>query len=632
MHALLLLLLLADDPVREEIVVTATAEEEQTTAASEGVIEQKELVLRPLKRAGDVLESVPGVIVTQHSGEGKANQYYLRGFNLDHGTDLAIDVAGVPVNMPTHAHGQGYADANFLIPELISEVRYRKGPYFADEGDFATAGAVHIDYASMLERPLVMLQGGTFGFGRALVAASPRVGNGFLMMAIEATHNDGPWVRPDDYRRTNALLRFSNSAWSVTAMAYDARWSASDQVPLRAVDGGLISRFGNLDASNGGETSRHVLAADWSRNGTRVAAYAMQYRLDLFSNFTYFLDDPVHGDQFEQEDDRVVYGVRASHEWMAGRARHAVGLQARRDDIGKVGLYHTAARERLDTVREHALAQTSGAVYFQSAMQWHPRLRTTAGARVDRYRFDVERTSEASLVSPKLSVVAGPWRKTELYANAGGGFHSNDGRSADGGTPLVRTRGAEVGVRTRIRGVEATAALWRLDIGSELVFVGDAGTTEAGGATRRNGLELGAAVRVRDWLALDGQWAYSRARFRNGDHVPGAVEGVASAGISVVDLHRFSGELRYRWFGPRPLVEDNSVRSSASGLLNARIGYALTPRLRLDADVFNALDADASDVDYFYTSRLRTESAPVDDVHFHPVERRSLRIGVTTTF
>lgn len=627
------MLLLAVQPVQEEIVVTAKKEEgKPAAAATEGVVAQEELARRPLKRAGDVLESVPGVIVTQHSGEGKANQYYLRGFNLDHGTDLAIRVAGVPVNMPTHAHGQGYADANFLIPELIGEVRYRKGPYFAEEGDFASAGAVHIDYASMLERPLAMVQGGTFGFGRALVAASPRVGNGFLMMALEGTYNDGPWVRPDGYRRTNALLRFSNAAWSVTAMSYDARWSSSDQVPLRAVAGGAIPRFGNVDDSNGGTTSRHVLAAEWERNGTSVAAYAMQYRLDLFSNFTYFLDDPVHGDQFEQEDDRMVYGLRAAHRWRSGRAQHVVGVEARRDDIGTVGLYHTARGERLETIRADAVVQTSGGVFAESSMQWHPRLRTIAGLRADRYRFELDEHAEASIVSPKLSVVVGPWRKTELFVNAGNAFHSNDGRSARGGTPLVRSRGAEVGVRTRLRRVEASAALWRLDVGSELLFVGDAGTTEEGGATRRRGVEVAVNARVRDWLAMDAQWAYSHARFRNGDRVPGAPEGVLSAGLAVSDVRRFSGELRYRWFGARPLIEDGSVRSEAAGLLSARIGYALTPRLRLDVDVFNALDAAASDVDYFYTSRLRHEPEPVDDVHFHPVEPRALRVGIATTF
>ncbi|HEX8411866.1 MAG TPA: TonB-dependent receptor [Thermoanaerobaculia bacterium] len=639
MHLLLLLALLSDapddPPYQEAVVVTAEAEEEDapTATATEGVVTQKEIARRPLKRAGDVLETVPGVIVSQHSGEGKANQYYLRGFNLDHGTDIAIDVAGVPVNMPTHAHGQGYADANFIIPELISSVRYRKGPYFAEEGDFASAGAVDVEYASMLERPIVMAQGGTFGFGRALVAASPRIGDGFLMFAVEATRNDGPWVQPDDYRRTNALLRYSTKTWSVAAMAYDARWSSTDQVPLRAVTNGAIPRFGNVDPTDGGDTSRYVLSADWQRGGTKVAAYAMQYRLDLFSNFTYFLDDPVHGDQFEQEDERIVSGLRATHRWK----NHVAGLQVRRDDIARVGLYHTAARERLETISEHEVAQTSVAAFGESTLHFHPRLRAVMGLRADHYRFEVDGLTAASMVSPKLSVVAGPWRRTEVFLSGGSAFHSNDGRGARGGTPLVRTRGGEVGVRTSAaRGLHATAALWALDIASELLFVGDAGTTEAGRPTRRTGLELATTYRVNDRLALDAQWAYSRARFRDddpaGDRVPGAVEGVASAGVSLSGAGRFSGELRYRWFGPRPLIEDDSVRSEAAGLVTARVGYALSPRLRVEIDVFNALAADVSDVDYFYTSRLRSESVPVDDVHFHPVEKRAVRVAIATTF
>jgi outer membrane receptor protein involved in Fe transport len=302
-----------------------------------------------------------------------------------------------------------------------------------------------------------------------------------------------------------------------------------------------------------------------------------------------------------------------------------------------VGLYHTSARSRLETIREDQGTQTSAALYGESSMQWLPHLRTIAGARVDRYRFAVGAATNDTIVSPKLSIIGGPWRNTEVYANAGRGFHSNDARGVRVGTPLVRTVGAELGLRTTVvAGLHATAALWALDIDSELVFVGDAGTTEAGRPSRRTGVELAATYGIRDWLVLDGQYAYSRARFRDddpaGNRVPGAVEGVATAGISIRDLHRFSGELRYRWFGPRPLVDDDSVRSEASGLMSARVGYALSPRLRFDVDVFNLLDAQASDIDYFYTSRLPGETVAVDDVHFHPVEKRSVRIGVTTTF
>ncbi|HEV7238124.1 MAG TPA: TonB-dependent receptor [Thermoanaerobaculia bacterium] len=621
-------------------------------AATQGVITTTEIERRPFQRAGEIMETVPGVVVSQHSGEGKANQYYLRGFNLDHGTDIAITVAGVPVNMPTHGHGQGYADANFLIPELISGVQYKKGSYYADEGDFASAGAVNVNYLSLLDKPIALVQGGSAGFQRALFAASPRVGEGYLLLAIETGRNDGPWVRPDDFRKLNGVLRYTQGdqrgGFSITAMGYDADWSSTDQIPVRAVTTGAIPRFGLVDPTDGGTTSRYSLAAAWQRNSsnalTQTNAYAIRYRLNLFSNFTYFLDHPEDGDQFEQADDRFVAGVRASHRWLARwggvSVENVAGVQARHDAIGNVGLYHTRERVRLATTRQDHVDETSGAVFAQSALQWTPWLRTIAGLRADQYRFDVGAQREtASIVSPKLSMIFGPWRKTELYANAGNGFHSNDARGiTQGVTPLTRTRGAEVGIRTTpVPRFHMTASLWALDMASELLFVGDAGTTEASRPSRRAGVELSTFYNLFDWLAVDADYAYSRARFRDedpsGDRIPGAVEGVASVGLSVIDWRGISGELRYRYFGPRPLIEDDSVRSQSSNLVNARIGYRLTPQLRLDVDVFNILDAKVSDIDYFYTSRLPNEpDGGVDGIHFHPVEKRAFRVGISRTF
>ena len=572
-----------------------------------------------------------------------------------------MTVAGVPVNMPTHGHGQGYADANFLIPELISGVQYKKGPYYADEGDFASAGAVNVNYVSLLERPIALAQGGSAGFGRALFAASPRIGGGFLLYAIEAGANDGPWVRPDDFRKVNGLLRYTRGdqrgGFSITAMGYDARWSSTDQIPGRAVTAGSLSRFGLIDPSDGGETSRYSLAGEWQRSSsnalTQAGAYGIKYRLNLFSNFTYFLDDPERGDQFEQADDRLVAGFRASHRrlarWGGVSIESVFGVQGRHDHIRNVGLYHTRERVRLETTRQDRVNESSLAAYAQSSVQWTRWLRTIVGLRADGFRFDVTSNgpldsgrADATMFSPKLTMIFGPWRNTELYANAGAGFHSNDARGVtirvEPATPLVRTRGAEIGVRTTpVPRFHMTVSLWGLDMASELLFVGDAGTTEASRPSRRVGVELATFYNVRDWLAVDADYAYSRARFRDddpaGDRIPGAVEGVASIGLSVIDLGPLSGELRYRYFGPRPLVETNRVRSEASNLVNARVGYRVAPRIRLDLDVFNILNASVSDIDYFYASRLPGEpAAGIEDVHFHPVEKRALRVGVTTSF
>jgi outer membrane receptor protein involved in Fe transport len=624
---------------------------------------------RPIHRAGEVFESVPGVVVSQHSGDGKANQYYVRGFNIDHGTDLASTVAGVPVNMPTHAHGQGYSDNNFLIPELVAGVQYQKGTYDATEGDFSAAGNINVSYLNVLDRPLVKLEGGEDRFGRALFAASSRIGRGHLLYAAEAYHNDGPWQNPDDLEKWNGILRFSlgdqQNGFSLTATGYRGRWSSTDQVPRRAVDDGRLDRFGAVDTSDAGETHRLTLAGEWRKSTsaglTVVKAYGIDYGLDLFSNFTNFLDDPENGDQFEQKDERTVLGASVSQRflsgWLGRDVESVVGVQGRRDRIPLVGLYHTALRQRLETIREDDVTQSSGSAFAQTSIQWTSQVRTTAGLRGDLYHFDVASvdpansgTRTASLVSPKLGVVLGPFRNTEVYGNWGWGFHSNDARGSvqtrdprtgepvDPVDPLVRARGAEIGLRTVVAGrYHGTVAFWGLDIASELLFVGDAGTTEASRPSRRVGFEWSNELEVAPWLTFDADLAWSRARFRDadpaGDLIPGAVEGVVSAGAAVHDVGPWSGSLRLRYFGPRPLIEDDSVRSSASTTLNARASYRLSSRYTLNLDVFNLANAKAGDIDYFYTSRLPGEPlAGIDDVHTHPLEPRTVRASITATF
>jgi hypothetical protein len=638
-------------------------------AGSEGVVSAARIAQRPIHRAGEVFESVPGVVVSQHSGDGKANQYYVRGFNIDHGTDLASTVAGVPVNMPTHAHGQGYSDNNFLIPELVAGVQYQKGTYDATEGDFSAAGNINVSYLNVLDRPLVKLEGGEDRFGRALFAASSRIGRGHLLYAAEAYHNDGPWQNPDDLEKWNGILRFSlgdqQNGFSLTATGYRGRWSSTDQVPRRAVDDGRLDRFGAVDTSDAGETHRLTLAGEWRKSTsaglTVVKAYGIDYGLDLFSNFTYFLDDPENGDQFEQKDERTVLGASVSQRflsgWLGRDVESVVGVQGRRDRIPLVGLYHTALRQRLETIREDDVTQSSGSAFAQTSIQWTSQVRTTAGLRGDLYHFDVASvdpansgTRTASLVSPKLGVVLGPFRNTEVYGNWGWGFHSNDARGSvqtrdprtgepvDPVDPLVRARGAEIGLRTVVAGrYHGTVAFWGLDIASELLFVGDAGTTEASRPSRRVGFEWSNELEVAPWLTFDADLAWSRARFRDadpaGDLIPGAVEGVVSAGAAVHDVGPWSGSLRLRYFGPRPLIEDDSVRSSASTTLNARASYRLSSRYTLNLDVFNLANAKAGDIDYFYTSRLPGEPlAGIDDVHTHPLEPRTVRASITATF
>jgi hypothetical protein len=639
------------------------------SSASQGAVTAAQLDERPIMRAGEVLETVPGLVVSQHSGEGKANQYYLRGFNLDHGTDFSTTVAGVPVNTPTGAHAHGYSDVSFLIPELVSGVQFKKGPYFADEGDFSAAGAANVNYVNQLERPIVRVSAGNDGWGRLFGAASPRVAGGYLLGALEVNHNDGPWVRPDDYRKLNGVLRYSRgdnrNGFSLTGMGYWADWDSTDQVPERAIAEGLIPRFGRLDASDGGKANRQSVAAEYQRsNGPsslRATGFLLHNSLNLFSNFTYFLDDPDNGDQFEQAERRVAAGGRVTYRrlghFFERHTESAVGVQLRRDWLDPVGLYRTAARQRLSTTREDEVGQTMAAVYAQSEIEWTRTLRTTFGLRADRYQFSVTSDNPLNsgdgsdgLVSPKFGAIFGPWNGTEVYVNAGTGFHSNDARGAaiavdpasgepvDRVTPLVRAKGAEIGFRTvRVRGLQSTVALWYLGIDSELLFVGDAGTTEAGRPSRRVGVEWTNYARLAPWLTLDADLAFTRARFRDDDpagtEIPGALGRVISAGLTVEPRKSIFGSVRARHFGPRPLIEDGSVTSNNTTIWNGEIGYRISNKARLVLEAFNIFDAEVSDIDYFYSSRLPGEPADgVEDIHTHPALPRSARIGIQFSF
>ncbi|HUR89089.1 MAG TPA: TonB-dependent receptor [Ramlibacter sp.] len=618
-----------------------------SNAASEGVVTSKLIEARPTLRPAEVLEFVPGVIVTQHSGDGKANQYFLRGFNLDHGTDFATWVDGMPVNMVTHAHGQGYSDLNWLLPELVDRIAYRKGPYYAEEGDFSSAGAAHIRLFDRLPANVAEASLGENGYRRALVAGNAGIATGNLVYAIEGAANEGPWLNPERFRRTNALLRYSQGnaggRYSITAMAYSARWNATDPVPQRAVDAGTLDRFGTVDPSDGGTTSRYSLSWEMQNRTNdggewRANAYAVRSQLALYSNFTYFLDDPVRGDQFSQAEHRTLFGGTLSRRWNTSLGGHegrtTIGVQLREDRLDPIGLYTTQARERLATVEETRVNESSVGVFIQNDTQWTPWLRAVTGVRGDHFHFLAQ---GASIASPKLSLVFGPWARTEYFANWGWGFHSNDARALTD-TPLVRSKGLEFGARTEIiPGVQSSIALWQLRLASELVFAGDAGVTQASRSSKRSGIEWNNHWRATPWLLIDADFSASRARFTQddpaGNFVPGSVGKVVSLGATVTDWGPWFGQFQLRYFGPRPLTEDDSRRSKATTLASLRIGYKFTPRVKIALDVFNLFDRKASDIDYYYVSRLAGEPPTgVADTHFHPVEPRSVRLTLTANY
>ena len=628
-------------------------------SANQGVVGAADLAMRPLLRPGEVVENIPGVIVTQHSGSGKANQYFLRGFNLDHGTDLALSVDGVPVNNPTHAHGQGYADLNFLIPELVERVDFKKGPYYADAGDFASAGAFDVHYYRRLPTGSLGAQGGPEGYSRLFVADN--LGTGNLVYAAEYEHNDGPWALGDNERKVNGLLRYAGGdarhGLTLTAIAYHNSWRSTDQIPERAVSDGLLGRFGNVDPTDAGHGGRYSLSADWRAQGTasttRVMVYGLRYDLELFSNFTYFLDDPVHGDQIDQQDRRYVFGGLANHTHVGSLfgavSQSTVGVEVRNDHVDN-GLYHSEAQQRLDDGLVSRVVETSIAPYVENRTYWTPWLRSSVGLRIDGYWFDVRNIAggasgnvNAALVSPKLGVVVGPWANTEFYANLGYGFHSNDARgivaSVNPATPLARSRGAEIGARTAaIRGLQSSISVWMLDLKSELRWAGDAGSNDPSGPTRRYGVEIANFYAPTRWLTIDADYAWSHTRYTDdepdGNYVPEALVSTFDGGVA---LHALSGALRrlradarLRYFGPRPLTQDNSVRSDATSLVYAHVGYTVNDMWDIGVSMFNVLNARANDVAYFYTSRLRGE--PVDGVagvQSHPAEPRTVRMSVT---
>lgn len=635
-------------------------------SASEGRVGAAELRLRPITREGELLETVPGLIVTQHSGDGKANQYFIRGFNLDHGTDFQTRIEGMPVNMPSHAHGQGYTDLSVLVPELVDFLDYKLGVYHTELGDFGSAGGAEFHLVRELDRPFATFTGGEHGLARLAAGASTALGGGALLAGGEAKTYDGPWVLAQELRKFSGVARYSwersASQFSVLAMGYGNRWNASDQIPLRAVRAGLISRFGHIDGTDGGDTQRWSLSGAWRRAGASsvqdVQVFGIYSDLSLFSNFEYFLGDPLRGDQFNQQEQRIVLGANAGHLQAVSALgiSHLVkaGMQSRADFLRPVGLYRTAGRSRLGTIREDKVTQLGGGVYVEAESRWRPWFRSVVGLRGDGYASDVDANiaensgqRTAGIVSPKGALVFTPDPRLELYLSGGLSFHSNDARgttiTADPETgepaqpvdPLVRSRGAELGVRANpLAGWRSTVTLWALRLDSELLFVGDAGITEPSAASRRRGVTLANFYRPLPELALDLDISLARARFSGvvpgEDRIPGALERVVAAGATwgSVGAGPF-GALRMRHFGSYPLLEDNGVRATAATLFNADAGWQLGSGIRLQLSLLNLFDAKASDIQYYYTSRLPGEPADgVVDVHFHPAEPRQVRASI----
>lgn len=621
-----------------------------SVAASEGVVSFAKFVDRPLTRPGELVEVIPGLVATQHSGNTKANQYFLRGFNLDHGTDFSVSLDGVALNLRTHGHGQGYLDLNGVIPEVIETIKYRKGPYYADAGDFSNAGSATFQTFTRDAPSFVQATLGEHQYERLL--AIRRFGTS-AFLAGEVDSYRGPYDHPDNFRKIDLIGRAGLGDWSLTGLAYAAKTQANDQIPQRAVDQGLISRLGALDPTDGARTSRFIVAAQRTKDdGWDASFYAQRYQLKIYSNFTYFLRDPINGDQFEQLDNRWVYGGSVTRTWPEQLLGFALrtGIDIRDDDIGKVGLYNTHQRTVLSTVRQDQVNEYSAALWTDATRSFGP-VRATLGLRLDdfggRVKSDDPRNSghaNDTLLSPKITVA---WRVSptvEIYADAGRGFHSNDIRGAtitvtpgtndlaDKVNLIAASKGGELGARYSKNGLSVTATAWTLHLDSELVYSGDGGDTASTGATERTGVEM--LIDYSPTLGLNFNFgaAASNARYSGhpagGNRIPNALEYVLTGGVTARVTSRATVTLTGRQLGPAPLIEDNSARSRAATLFNGLLDYDFG-RFSARLEVLNFLDSHDDEIRYFYTSRLQGEPlGGVDDYHFHAFEPRTIRLGV----
>ena len=632
-------------------------------SASDGIVGYDDLSTRPLLRVGELVEVIPGMIATQHSGGGKANQYFLRGINLDHGTDFSISFEGMPVNFRSHAHGQGYLDMNFMIPELVETVEYTKGTYSPDVGDFSAAGSSRFQTYDRLGQGFAQVIVGTQDYARAVAANSWDTTSGTWLLAGEIRRSDGPWENPEDVRLINGFAKYSTTLGGHDAefigMVYDNTWSATDQIPQRAIDDGRLTRFGTVDPSSGGETRRSSFIVNLDTERTSFNAFASRYDLNLFGNPTYFLNDPVNGDQIEQEDSRWVFGGRVDHrqdrEWWGRNVTLSLGADLRFDSISDLNLFQTSERQRLSTVRDDDVDELSLGLYVQAEFQLTEQLRASLGLRSDSFSWDVDARREAnsgsgsaSNVDPKLALAYALNDQWEFYLNYGGGFHSNDVRTAElsedpvSGEPaesfdaIVSATGAEAGFRAQLSDrLNFSATYFYLELDSELVFVGDAGTTEPNDATERTGVEAALFWQPADWLVLDATVAKTDARFKDAppgeDRIPDAQDFIAGIGATTTFANGFVSSIRLRHFGDAPLLEDNSVEKQGTSIVNLRVSYPLG-QFDLAVDALNLFDSDGNDIEYFYTSRLFDEPAAVDDLHVHPVESREYRFSVRYRF
>lgn len=659
----------AHDPDVPELEVpeVSVIGERPVAASSQQFIPDKEIVLQPQGRPAQVLRLIPGMLAVEHSGgAGKADQYFLRGFDADHGTDVAFFADGMPINLRTHAHGQGYTDLNFIIPETIEGLDVYKGAYLPEIGDFATAGAVNFRTRQVVQEGIAQATGGQLDTQRYLLMFSPTKQRIRTLFAAEGYYTNGPFENDNRYLRTNVLGKITTNLtgrdeFSLKATFQKSKWNASGEIPLRAVNEGSLDRFGAIDPSEGGTTLRTTGVMNYHYDTTSggqffANAYGQYYRLDLFTNFTFFLNDPVNGDGIQQSDRRVMYGgdigYKQRGEVLGMPSIGTIGFQTRVDDIHpKLGTQ--ATRMSTGTTTDSDVRSASYAPFVKVEVQPMPWMRLAGGLRGEIFTFDVRNRcatcseqpagrKQSGVVLPKMNLILGPWANTEFFANYGEGYHSNDARSAvmPASSPFARSRSYEFGVRSRPWGperIELIATVWRLDLQSELVFVGDEGTTEIRGATRRQGFEVAARGQVWGPLYVNGSFTWTHAEFRNGDAIPLAPEYTAYGAAIVKWPEGLTSQLQATYLGVRPLIEDRSIKSPSWITFDMSERYRLPIKLphgRMEVFLFvqNLFNTEWEQAIFAFESRLRNEAAGVTGIHFVPGNPRTFMGGVAWYF
>lgn len=660
------------------------------TTASQGSVTEEELDLRPVYRVGQLLESVPGLVVTVHSGEGKANQYLARGFNLDHGTDIANFVDDMPINRPTNTHGQGYSDLNFLLPELSNGLDYTKGPYYASVGDFGSVASTHLHLANEIPDQ-VSLAGGTLGVYNLFAGGTDHfTDDDRLVGGVYYGHVDGPFTHPDDFRKVAGTLRFSHGTdadgYSATAMYYHGEGNLTTDQPLRAIQEGLITRWGTLDPTDGSLSERFSLSGHYGATGedwkSSSSVYFIHSKMILWNDFTHDLDDPVNGDQEEQYESRSTAGGQSSliltQNLGAIQNELDVGTQLRFDDA-YVNRKHTLHRVPLSYC---SVAQADGTAlqvtaaggicnadqvhlldlgpYVQDTTHWTGWLRTVLGLREEFYRAEdhstttgFQGTDHEFLFQPKGSIILGPWALTELYLSAGRGFHSDDVRGvfgtvpiegipgAAGKTPLLApTDGVELGVRTNVvPKLSMQLAVFQQDFKSELAYDADVGLDTASAPSRRQGVEFSAEYHPLRWIEFNTDLAESKARYRGdvsafglgGDYIANAPSFIGSFGVLVDNLGPWFGGLQWRKLGAFP-INDGEKYPEDPGYseLNLDAGYKINTHIKVQLSIYNLFNTHADSSAYYYTSRLPGEPAEgVAGIQVHPLEPISGVLKVT---